>query len=72
MLVITGARDTQSRLYRIRYAGPDVVHRPVDSQQMLACDEYSWDTGQVQSTRVALWAARGLIFVHRGWNYLSH
>ena len=71
MLVITGGRDTQSRLYRIRYAGPDVV-RPVDSQQMLARANYSRDMREQRRLLESLCGQRGSTIVDRGWNYLSH
>ena len=71
MLVITGGRGTQSRLYRIRYVGSRTNAEP-DSQQVLDRSKYSSKMREQRCLLESLYDERGPMIVHRAWNNLSH
>ena len=71
MLVVTGGRDTQSRLYRIRYVGrqSQILHK---SQQVLDRSKYSEEMRAHRRQLESLYDQQGPRSVHRAWNNLSH
>ena len=71
MLVITGGRDTQSRLYRIRYVGSRANVGP-DSQQVLDRSKYSEKMREHRRQIESLYDEQGPMIIHRAWNNLSH
>ena len=71
MLVITGGRDTQSRLYRIRYVGGRANVAP-GSQQVLDRSRYSEGMREHRRQLESLYSERGSMIVRRAWNNLSH
>ena len=71
MLVVTGGRDTQSRLYRIRYVG-NHSHVRRDSQQQLNRAQYSEEMRVHRRQLESLFDQPSLEVVDRAWNSLSH
>ncbi|MGI9427124.1 MAG: c-type cytochrome, partial [Bythopirellula sp.] len=71
MLVITGGRDTQSRLYRIRYVGNQSPVR-CNSRQVRDRSEYSQKMRAHRRHLESLYGQQGPSIVSRAWNELAH
>ena len=71
MLVITGGRDTKSRLYRLRYVGSQVNPEP-DSQQIHDRLQYSATMRNHRRQLESLFDDRGAIPIGRAWGDLAH
>ena len=70
MYVITGGRDTQSRLYRIRYVGTHRQHH--DSQQVLDRNMYSATMRERRRALERLYDRKEPSAAGKAWSNLAH